>query len=71
MELSDCFWSMNIAEITVCAKYFGLALINNHLAFCHPQAGRTLILSIMHRIRYGYLNIGTPKQSAYHFSDKC
>ena len=39
MELSDCSWSVNIAEFTVCAKYFGSALINNHLVFCHPQAG--------------------------------
>ena len=40
MELSDCSWSVNIAEITVHAKYFGLALINNHLAFRRSsQAG--------------------------------
>ena len=33
MELSDSSLSVNIAGITVHAKYFGLALINNHLAF--------------------------------------
>ena len=38
MEHGDRSWSVNIAEVTVHAKYFGLALINNHLTFRHPQA---------------------------------
>ena len=40
MELSDCSWSVDIAEITVHAKYFCLGLINNNLAFRRSrQAG--------------------------------
>ena len=40
MELSDCSLSVNIAEITEHGYYFGLALINNCLAFSRfCQAG--------------------------------
>ena len=47
MELSDRSWSVNIAGVTVHAKYLGLALINNHLAFRRSrQAGENPVLNI-------------------------
>ena len=39
MELGDCSWSVNSGGITVHAYYFGLALINNHLAFRRSPPG--------------------------------
>ena len=73
MVLIDCFWSANIAEITVHASYFGLALINNHLAVRRFVASARLERTLSYRrcILQESQKITCIKTSLYNLDNIC